>query len=233
MKLGTRLVEERLRALAERGCSYSEAAAELGVGYHYVAAFAKRHGVSFKLQPRGPKLRVDSDARENEMRSLYLNGETLQQIGEKFGVTRERVRQILTRRFGMTAISGGQSQKTRLRAKIDKDKVDARCRKAFGCSYAVYKRLLKRTDKPTYAYGQQRKNAKFRGIDWEITFYDWWKVWEQSGHWEERGRGGGYCMCRLNDTGPYAIDNVYIATGRENMRDYWVGRRNLQAEISA
>jgi hypothetical protein len=230
--LGTRLVEERMGAIAANGATYADAAKELGVGYHYVAAFAVRHGIQFQLKRRGRKAEVSAQ-RHLDMRAMYLEGKNLNEIGVHFGVTRERVRQILTLRFGITAISGGKAQQLRERAKADRDRRDARCQKALGCSYAVYRNLLKRSDKPTYAFSEQRKNAKSRGIDWEITFYDWWKVWEQSGHWEERGRGNGYCMCRIKDSGPYAIGNVYIATGAQNGRDYWAWRRQTEAEQAA
>jgi hypothetical protein len=102
--------------------------------------------------------------------------------------------------------------------------------RAWGCSYSDYRSILAHKDQPNHAFSMQRKNAERRGIDWELSLSQWWKVWEQSGHWNERGRGAGYCMCRLNDTGPYAIDNVYIATGIENMRDYWVNKRSVLAE---
>lgn len=36
-------------------------------------------------------------AREGQMAALYAEGKTLQNIGDQFGITRERVRQILAR----------------------------------------------------------------------------------------------------------------------------------------
>ena len=43
-------------------------------------------------------------------------------------------------------------------------------------------------------------------------------VVDDLGNWEERGRGHGYQMCRVRDAGPYAVNNVYIATGPEYER---------------
>jgi hypothetical protein len=65
---------------------------------------------------------------------------------------------------------------------------------------------------------QKHCAVKRRGIGWEITFEEWYKFWLDSGHWEERGRGG-YVMARYGDKGPYAIGNVEIKHHVENMHD--------------
>ena len=68
--------------------------------------------------------------------------------------------------------------------------------------------------------------AKNRDIDWQLTFDEWWNIWEQSGKYEQRGRGAGkYCMSRYNDTGPYAVNNVYIQTIDDNNREAFLGKK--------
>lgn len=83
----------------------------------------------------------------------------------------------------------------------------------YGCSREQYIAIRGLT---TRRFIEQRRNAKTRGIGWELTFWQWWSIWQQSGHWHERGRGQGYVMCRLNDVGPYSEDNVFIATAADN-----------------
>ena len=40
--------------------------------------------------------------------------------------------------------------------------------------------------------------ARKRGISFLLTFDEWWKIWQDSGHWEERGtKGGQYVMARF------------------------------------
>ena len=81
-------------------------------------------------------------------------------------------------------------------------------------------------DKSKQAYASQKCAAKKRGIDFQLTFDEWYKVWSDSGHWHQRGRGSEkYCMARHQDTGPYSINNVSIITNHENLsygnKDRW------------
>jgi len=68
---------------------------------------------------------------------------------------------------------------------------------------------------------QEQKNAAIqRGIEWNFTFESWWKVWDDSGQWANRGRGiGKYCMSRKEDKGPYSPDNVFIQEHQQNSKD--------------
>ena len=64
---------------------------------------------------------------------------------------------------------------------------------------------------------QHKYNAECRGVEFNFTFDEWVKMWEDSGKWDERGVGPEkYCMARHNDIGPYSIDNVSIQTNKEN-----------------
>lgn len=64
---------------------------------------------------------------------------------------------------------------------------------------------------PRGRYSKQKENAKRRGIPFLLTYDEWWKIWEDSGKWDQRGNKiGSYVMSRQNDEGFYAIGNVYI-----------------------
>lgn len=70
---------------------------------------------------------------------------------------------------------------------------------------------------PRGKYRQHQKNAKRRGVPFEITFDQWWAVWEASGKWSLRGlKRGTWVMGRHNDQGPYAIGNVEIIKRSSN-----------------
>lgn len=71
---------------------------------------------------------------------------------------------------------------------------------------------------PRGRYQAHKLNARTRGIGFEITFDDWWMIWED--YWHLRGRGvGRYHMCRYGDIGSYTATNVYLATHTQNVAD--------------
>jgi hypothetical protein len=73
---------------------------------------------------------------------------------------------------------------------------------------------------PEYRYNQQMGGAQKRGIVWEFTFETWYKVWSDSGYYNQMGsRKGQYCMARTNDAGPYSPSNVRITTTSDNHKE--------------
>lgn len=70
---------------------------------------------------------------------------------------------------------------------------------------------------PKGRFVQQKVQAKRRGIPWELTFEEWWGIWDASGKWELRGFGAGkFCMSRYKDEGAYTKGNVIIASTEDN-----------------
>lgn len=165
------------------------------------------------------------------MERRYRSGETLAQIGEAYGLSRERVRQILHKYRGFTAGDGGASlrclPKTHdIRAARDKRSADLFAR--WGLTLDEYKAHTAEFGRcgdrqsALAKFIMQRKNARQRGIGWNFTFKDWFAVWQESGHWEQRGRGKGYCMTRIGDSGPYERGNVAIKTIGENFSESYL-----------
>ena len=78
-------------------------------------------------------------------------------------------------------------------------------------------------------YNMQKRNATARGILFLLSFEQWLSIWNDSGKMEERGRGADkYCMCRYGDLGAYEVGNVFIGTGKENVRDGNLGKHDSQ-----
>lgn len=77
-------------------------------------------------------------------------------------------------------------------------------------------RELHRFD-PEYKYRSHRQNALARDIPFRLTFAQWWRIWQRSGKWEQRGTDSDqYCMARPGDRGAYEIGNVVIVLNYEN-----------------
>lgn len=69
---------------------------------------------------------------------------------------------------------------------------------------------------PVGAFIQQRNNAQRCGFPWKLTLWQWWALWQKSGHWNYRGRGHGYWLARRDKSGPFSIENVFITRGEDS-----------------
>lgn len=176
-------------------------------------------------------LTISSRAAKFEtMATLYRSGQTLREIGNQFNCTREYIRQCL-RKIRVDPSEGGRQKIGQVREEKLRASNNAQSLKRWGCNHDQYV-IIRNLKKPTRAFQQQRKTAGQRGIGWELNLWQWWSIWQQSGKWSERGCGQGYVMCRNGDVGPYSIDNVFIATGRQNSSDQISKKSNLPMGVS-
>ena len=93
------IVIDSIRTLAEQGKTIKEAALEIGYSYNAVNGIGKKNGIEFRRQENSNKgSRNPRDAeRVAAICDRFNDGETLQSIGDIYGITRERVRQIVGR----------------------------------------------------------------------------------------------------------------------------------------
>lgn len=180
--------------------------------------------------------------REQDMATMFLGGATLQEIGNHYGLTRERVRQLI-KRHGASRANGGIAIKAARRNHATNlartQRLNDRAMRSYGCDYDTAKRLcgglsLCAKGSPARLYKAQQHNAKSRGVEWAITFPEWVRVWDESGRWADRGLGlGRYVMARRGDVGPYAPWNVYIVESGENIRHGYAFRRLRKSQEAA
>jgi hypothetical protein len=72
-------------------------------------------------------------------------------------------------------------------------------------------------------YYDQKGRAGYRGIEWRLTFEEWYQWWRDQGIDRNlplnANSGQGLCMCRFKDEGPYSLENIYCGTRSENSKE--------------
>jgi hypothetical protein len=77
-----------------------------------------------------------------------------------------------------------------------------------------------KVDPLTKDFRRQREKAKQRGIKWQLEYWEWLQIWQDSGRLNDRGcRSGCWVMGRNGDVGPYATGNVKIIRVETNNID--------------
>ena len=67
---------------------------------------------------------------------------------------------------------------------------------------------------------QQRASAKYRGVEFLLTFEQWRDWWLATGHVDERGKlRGQWVMARHRDSGAYELGNIKCARAEDNVRE--------------
>lgn len=85
---------------------------------------------------------------------------------------------------------------------------------------------------PRGRYRKQKEHSVRRGVEFKLSFEEWWKIWEDSGKYFFRGVGKGkYCMCRNKDTGAYEVGNVYIDSTTNNIKDQHIHNKTLKNNL--
>jgi len=195
------------------------------IGLSYVC-FKKHYDDLFKGYSCAGRL---IDKRLDDMCQRYKAGETMKSIGESYGITRERVRQVI-KKGGLSGKDGGQSvsafKNACERHRKNKERADQNKIQVLGCTkseYDYYRSMDKDYSKtPIMKYRQQKINAIRRGIEWKMTINEWWGLWDRSGKWEMRGLGKDkYVMGRIADSGSYEVGNVEIILHGQNSKDYY------------
>lgn len=158
----------------------------------------------------------DSYERARKIFALVNAGATFTELAEKYGMSRQHVSEIYNtfgnRKEPARSVVGIQAAKNGLSME----------------DWRYFSRLG-----VLRSFNEQRRNAESRGIGWELTVHEWWRIWEESGKWAERGRGRGrYVMARTGDAGPYKAGNVRIATSDENMKEAAAVRRKVSQNLA-
>jgi len=156
------------------------------------------------------------ETRNQDMVTAWQSGLTLQQIGDQHNISRERVRQIL-KKLGVPVESGGNKLLAERKAAKHIAELNARTYAKHGVTREKWEQIGSRA---RHCFRSQRRDAGYRGIEWNLTLGDWWDVWQKSGKWQLRGRTKGmFVMSRINDAGGYTLGNIYITSTSNNCRE--------------
>lgn len=161
--------------------------------------------------------------RDREIAELFKLGYTYPLLATRFGISESTI-YLVIKKAGVSRHDGGQSLIARLRREaIKEDKFFNK----YGVS-VVRIGALEDALSARNKFKQQKGQARYRGISWELSFADWWEIWEQSGAWRQRGRvhGESKMMARLGDVGPYSKENVRIVSMVENVKESWATSPN-------
>lgn len=159
------------------------------------------HSIDYAINPE----------RDRDIGALFLDGMNMEQIGARYGITRERVRQILLARLGLVGKDGGARKVARERSAAQATAREA----AFFAKYGLNKDQYKAAgSEAARAFINARRNATgVLGAEFKMNFAEWWDMWQGSGLWDRRGRKGGCWLRRHDRSRPYEIGNVYISRG--------------------
>ena len=208
--------------LYREGISLVNLSKRFGIGISWISQILTQRGVSRRGRgrPRGFVNDVATRQRNESIVQLYQEGLTLAIVGQKFGITRERVRQILKCQE-VSKAEGGRAvalQHREVRKAQDKE---ALYLARFGHTAAEHRRLLQMDHESRkagvpqehlimYRFRQARNNLQ-KHYSWSLTLAQWWAIWEASGKWLLHGRGTGYYgMVRLDRSKGFEPGNVEI-----------------------
>lgn len=174
---------------------------------------------NFRNQPRR-KSGSQNAARDTEIARLYTEMPvTLKDLGDAYGITRERVRQVLKRQ-GITSDDAARSAMREARNEALEELRTARrdklTERVYGCGLDKALTLngghpLREHGTRSHYYLQRRVNvARHEGWDqWQLTFPEWAALWAGKPLGSRHGPGS-YVVHRIDKTKPWTIDNVTL-----------------------
>ena len=175
---------------------------------------------------------LDYDLRTEQMATMYKSGVTLQEIGNRFSVSRERVRQLL-KPTGIDRYAGGGHVRGIEYQRKQQEKLQAareyRAQVHYGVTAAEYREIRKmgthlQKHSPLKRYFTKKRNVirKYGAEAWQLSLNDWWKVWKESGKFEDCGRQADKYTCtRIDLTKPFKAGNVKIVPLQQATGSYW------------
>jgi len=165
-------------------------------------------------------------AKDTKKRNDYIveqflspNNRTMQDIGDEFGISRERIRQIL-KDNNVSATAGGATARGKLRREREEqelaDRTERRYYRTYGCDEKTVREInggreLSNNRSPAARYKFYKWNLKrLQGLECAMSLPEWYSVWQKSGHYSDDSLRTQYGMVVVDKTKPVTADNVKI-----------------------
>lgn len=204
-------VKMQMGEFYKSGMGMKEIAQQFGVSHQRVSQCLNQIGLDRK--DRGNWARPGrNDDRRKEAIAMLRTGMTSQDIAKHFGVSDTVIGNYVSE------LKGNEAEY----ASVMDDAEKAKFLIKTGVDVGAFP-SLDEAKKAWSAFIAQRGQAGHRGIEWDMTFAEWWNVWRESGHWSDRGRSHAqsFVMGRFSDSGPYKVGNVHVISFSQNISDSW------------
>lgn len=155
------------------------------------------------------------EQRNKQWIRLFVGGMTLQEVGERYNVTRERVRQVLAK-HGLGRRDGGAAVRGMVRRNMLAAKRNHRVLNRTGMFLSEFQKAQRRLvhgEKPYTVFMQFRSKTRryHPDVAFTLTFGEWFELWSRSGKLGRHGRGKGkYVLARKSGDGPFSYENMEI-----------------------
>lgn len=204
-------IKMQMGELYKSGMGMKEIAQQFGVSHQRVSQCLTQIGLDRKDRGHWAS-QSRNDARRKEAVAMLRTGMTSQEIANRFGVSNTVIWKYVSE------LKENEAEY----ASVMDDAEKAKFLMKTGVDVGAFP-SIDEAKKAWGAFIAQRGQAGHRGIEWDMTFAEWWSVWCESGHWSERGRSHAqsFVMGRFSDSGPYRVGNVHVISFSQNISDSW------------
>ena len=177
---------------------------------------------------------MDIDTRNRNILAEYATGRvSLADLGKKHGLTRESIRMILEKTDSFLyrsvlekKLSDKSSREALLRLERLRNRESSRRRyffQTYGCNEDQFNAIFAVFPDARQRFIENRRNAGIKKAEWRLSFYEWARIWVDSGKLAFRSRQNGsnrYALVMLDKNHGYVAWNVAI----KSMREIFEGR---------
>ena len=170
-------------------------------------------------EPVSASRKASMIARNEGIVASFMAGESMKEIGNRLGLSREYIRQVIAK-HGMTAAQGGFAHQVALKREAkrkQKEERQAQLKSKFLEQWGTPRGAVS-ANPEVLAYLGFRWNVKRRGITNTLTFFQWKDIWAKSGILGRPGQGQ-YGLTRRDLTRGFDAENAVVRSMQDISRE--------------